>query len=110
MLPNNKWKMVNIGLGLINKEQIEALFKRGNSFSWGNAKHFLRVGWSKAKSHSDIFGLSSKDKKELQVSERLGAPLFMRVDEKRWCQASDWKGGRGSRSLPLPRRKDRKRR
>jgi hypothetical protein len=38
---------------------------------------------------SDIFAFSSKDLKELQVSERLGAPSFMRVDEKRWCQASD---------------------
>jgi len=37
---------------------------------------------------SDIFALSPKDSKELQVSERLGAPFFMRLDEKRWCQAS----------------------
>jgi hypothetical protein len=32
------------------------------------------------------FVLSSR---ELQASKRLGAPSFMRVDEKRWCQASD---------------------
>jgi hypothetical protein len=37
---------------------------------------------------SDIFAFSPKDSKELQVSERLGAPSFMRIDEKRWCQAS----------------------
>jgi len=37
---------------------------------------------------SDIFAPSSKDLRELQVSERLGAPSFMRIDEKRWCQAS----------------------
>jgi hypothetical protein len=36
----------------------------------------------------DIFALSPKDLRELQVSERLGAPFFMRIDEKRWCQAS----------------------
>jgi len=36
----------------------------------------------------DIFAFSPKDSKELQVSERLGAPSFMRIDEKRWCQAS----------------------
>jgi hypothetical protein len=46
---------------------------------------------------SDIFALSSKDLMELQVSERLGAPSFMRIDEKRWCQASVWKGGRSFR-------------
>jgi hypothetical protein len=38
---------------------------------------------------SDIFALSPKDSRELQVSERFGAPSFMRIDEKRWCQASD---------------------
>jgi hypothetical protein len=43
---------------------------------------------------SEIFVLSSKDLKELQVSERFGAPSFMRIDEKRWCQPSVWKGGR----------------
>jgi hypothetical protein len=37
---------------------------------------------------SDIFALSSKDLKELQAFLRLGAPSFMRIDEKRWCQAS----------------------
>jgi hypothetical protein len=37
---------------------------------------------------SDIFALSPKDLRELQVSERLGAPSFIRVDEKRWCQPS----------------------
>jgi len=46
---------------------------------------------------SDIFAPSSKDLRELQVSERLGAPSFMRVDEKRWCQPSVWKGGRSFR-------------
>jgi hypothetical protein len=35
-----------------------------------------------------IFALPPKDLKELQVPERLGAPFFMRIDEKRWCQAS----------------------
>jgi hypothetical protein len=37
---------------------------------------------------SEIFALSPKDLKGLHVSERLGAPSFMRMDEKRWCQAS----------------------
>jgi hypothetical protein len=37
---------------------------------------------------SDIFALSSKDLMELQVSETLGAPSFMKMDEKRWCQTS----------------------
>jgi hypothetical protein len=37
---------------------------------------------------SEIFALSPKDSGELHVSERLGAPFFMRMDEKRWCQAS----------------------
>ena len=36
----------------------------------------------------DIFVLSPKDLWELQVSETLGAPSFMRIDERRWCQAS----------------------
>jgi hypothetical protein len=44
--------------------------------------------YSLSLSLSDIFALSPKDSRELQVSERLGAPLFMRMDEKRWCQAS----------------------
>jgi hypothetical protein len=43
---------------------------------------------------SEIFALSPKDSRELQVSERLGAPSFMRIDEKRWCQANVLKGGR----------------
>ena len=43
---------------------------------------------------SEIFALFPKDLKELQVAEILGAPFFMRVDGKRWCQASVWKGGR----------------
>jgi hypothetical protein len=37
---------------------------------------------------SDIFALSPKDLKELQAFPLLGAPSFMRIDEKRWCQAS----------------------
>jgi len=49
---------------------------------------------------SKIFVLSSKDLRELQVSERLGAPSFMRIDEKRWCQPSVWKGGRSFLSRP----------
>jgi hypothetical protein len=36
----------------------------------------------------DVFSLSAKHLWELRVSERLGTPSFMRVDEKRWCQAS----------------------
>ena len=74
----------------MNKKQMEALFKK-----------------EKILSRADIFCLSPKGKKELQVSEGLGAPLFMRIDEKRWCQASDWKGGEAEPQL-LPRRKDRK--
>jgi hypothetical protein len=31
----------------------------------------------------DIFALFPKDLRELQVSERFGAPSFMRIDEKR---------------------------
>ncbi|MGB9877827.1 MAG: hypothetical protein ACPLPS_08680 [bacterium] len=31
----------------------------------------------------------------------------MRIDEKRWCQASGWKGGEAEPQL-LPRRKDRR--
>jgi hypothetical protein len=46
---------------------------------------------------SEIFVLSSKDLRELQVSERFGAPSFMRIDEKRWCQPSVWKGGKSFR-------------
>jgi hypothetical protein len=37
---------------------------------------------------SEIFALSPKDSRGLQVSERLGALSFMMIDEKRWCQAS----------------------
>jgi len=57
---------------------------------------------------SDIFVLSPKDLWELQASERLGAPSFMRIDEKRWCQASGLE--RRGKILPplLPRRKVRK--
>jgi hypothetical protein len=44
--------------------------------------------YSLSLSLSEIFALSPKDSRELQVSERLGAPFFMRMDEKRWCQAS----------------------
>ncbi|MGB9876174.1 MAG: hypothetical protein ACPLPS_00195, partial [bacterium] len=79
-----------IGIGLMNRKQIEALFIR-----------------EKILSLSDIFGLSPKGKKELQALPRLGAPLFMRVDEKRWCQASVLKGGEAEPQL-LPRRKDRR--
>ncbi|MGC9003980.1 MAG: hypothetical protein ACP5KZ_04655 [bacterium] len=82
--------MVDIGIGLMNRKQIKALFKE-----------------RELNSLSDIFCLSPKGKKELQVSEGLGAPLFMRIDEKRWCQASDWKGGEAEPQL-LPRRKNQK--
>jgi len=34
-------------------------------------------------SHSGIFALPQKDSRELQVSERLGAPLFMRMNGRR---------------------------
>jgi hypothetical protein len=56
----------------------------------------------------DIFVLSPKDLWELQASERLGAPSFMRIDERRWCQASVQK--RRGKILPplLLRRKARK--
>jgi hypothetical protein len=47
----------------------------------------------------DIFVLSPKDLWELQVSETLGAPSFMRIDERRWCQASVQK--RREKILPL---------
>jgi hypothetical protein len=36
----------------------------------------------------DVFALSPRDLRELQVSETLGAPSFMMIDEKRWCQTS----------------------
>jgi hypothetical protein len=36
----------------------------------------------------DVFALSPRDLRELQVSETLGALSFMKMDEKRWCQAS----------------------
>jgi hypothetical protein len=58
---------------------------------------------------SEIFVLSSKDLKELQVSERFRASS-MRIDEKRWCQASVLKGGRSFCPPSLPRRKDRENR
>jgi len=34
------------------------------------------------------FCSSSGNSKELIAPPRLGAPPFMRIDEKRWCQAS----------------------
>ena len=43
------------------------------------------------------FASSQKNLKGNQTSERLGSPSFMIVDEKRWCQASVWKGGRSFR-------------
>jgi hypothetical protein len=58
---------------------------------------------------SEIFALSPKDLKELQVAEILGAPSFMRVDGKRWCQASFWKGGRSFRPpSPSPERAEKR--
>jgi hypothetical protein len=33
------------------------------------------------------FQISTRDLKELIAPPRLGAPSFMRIDEKRWCQA-----------------------
>ena len=36
----------------------------------------------------DILNLARDDFKELRASEELGVPFFMRIDEKRWCQAS----------------------
>jgi hypothetical protein len=57
---------------------------------------------------SKIFAFYPKDLEELRVSEMLGVPSFMKIDEKRWCQASVLKGGRSTRSRLLPRRKDRK--
>jgi hypothetical protein len=57
---------------------------------------------------SEIFVLSSKDLRELQAFLRLGAPSFIRIDEKRWCQPSVWKGGRSFRPPLFPRRKDRR--
>jgi hypothetical protein len=46
---------------------------------------------------SYAFVFPQDDLKENQASLRLGSPSFMRVDEKRWCQASVWKGGRSPR-------------
>jgi hypothetical protein len=57
---------------------------------------------------SKMFAFYPKDLGELRVSEMLGVPSFMKIDEKRWCQASVLKGGRSFRSPLLPRRKDRK--
>jgi hypothetical protein len=51
-------------------------------------RRLLLLKEERISSLSDIFALSPKDSKELQVSERLGAPSFMRIDERRWCQAS----------------------
>jgi hypothetical protein len=44
------------------------------------------------------FILFQNENKELRAKEKLGVPCFMRVDEKRWCQASVLKGGRSFRS------------
>jgi hypothetical protein len=46
---------------------------------------------------SEIFALFPKELKENQASQRLGSPSFMIIDEKRWRQASVWKGGRSFR-------------
>jgi hypothetical protein len=46
---------------------------------------------------SYAFVFPPDDLKENQASLRLGSPSFMIVDEKRWCQASVWKGGRSFR-------------
>ena len=37
---------------------------------------------------SDIFVLALNYLKGLLVSQGLGAPSFLMIDEKRWCQAS----------------------
>ena len=55
---------------------------------------------------SEIFAFYPRDLGELRVSEMLGVPSFMKIDAKRWCQASVLKGGRSFRSPLLPRRKD----
>jgi hypothetical protein len=47
---------------------------------------------------SIAFVLPQGDLKGNQASLRLDSPSFMIVDEKRWCQASVWKGGRSFRS------------
>jgi hypothetical protein len=57
---------------------------------------------------SEIFAFYPRDLGELPVSEMLGVPSFMKIDEKRWCQASVLKGGRSFRSRLLPRREARK--
>jgi hypothetical protein len=59
---------------------------RRYSFKW---KKFPSIG---------SFILSQNENKELRAKEKLGVPCFMRVDEKRWCQASVLKGGRSFRS------------
>jgi len=51
-------------------------------------RRLLLLKEERSLSPSDIFALSPNDLKELQVSDRLGVPSFMRIDEKRWCQAS----------------------
>jgi hypothetical protein len=50
-------------------------------FKWSEEIASLKRG--EILSPSGIFALSQKDSRELQVSERLGAPFFMRIDEKR---------------------------
>jgi|YelNatPaOPRAMG01_1025707.scaffolds.fasta_scaffold25030_3 hypothetical protein len=37
---------------------------------------------------SEIFAFSPRYLGELRVSEMLGVPSFMKMDEKRWCQGS----------------------
>jgi hypothetical protein len=67
-------------------------------------RRLLLLKEERISSLSDIFALSPKDLGELQVSERLGAPSFMRIDEKRWCQASglERRGEDFAPSSPLP--------
>jgi hypothetical protein len=48
-----------------------------------NARRKLLLLKEERFSHSGIFALSQKDSRELQVSERLGAPFFMRMNGKR---------------------------
>jgi hypothetical protein len=45
----------------------------------------------------EIIVLSPKDSRAIQTTENFQAPPFMKIDEKRWCQASVWKGGRSFR-------------
>jgi len=58
---------------------------------------------------SEIFVLSPENSEELRGSEELGAPSFIRMLSKRWCQWKVFKGGRRLFAPPLlPRRKARK--